>query len=128
MLRRGLVSYTCLLLLACSCFAADGQAPDPQALRRQADAALAKGQSQSRSHDYKLAIESFQAANAIYRRLDDQSGLQSTLDRIATHYLLLADYAQALEYATQSVGLAERLGDKARLGGRTTLSPSSTET
>ena len=115
MLRQGLLFYICLLL-AGSGLATDEQTTDRQALSRQADDLLATARSHSRNHEYKLAIASFQAANAFYRRVDDQSGVQSTLDRIATHYLLLADYAQALDYATQSVRLAERLGDKARLG------------
>jgi diguanylate cyclase (GGDEF)-like protein len=114
-LRRSFL-LICLWLSVQAGVASDAQPPEVEAQRRQAQQFLATAELRSSQHDLRGAVASFLAAGSIFRRIGDERGLQTVLNRVAVHYLFLADYAEALRNATDSVRLAERIGDKARLG------------
>jgi class 3 adenylate cyclase/tetratricopeptide (TPR) repeat protein len=64
---------------------------------------------------YLEALENYNYALAIFRRLKDNTGVANLLNNIGAIYYDRADYPKALEYYLQSLKYAELVGDKLRM-------------
>ncbi|MCG8364549.1 MAG: tetratricopeptide repeat protein, partial [Pseudanabaenales cyanobacterium] len=92
------------------------QADPTDARQTEADQLLERGEQQYGVSQFREALQSWQAALAIYRELGDRAGEGMTLKNIGNVYVNLGDYPQVLEYYQQSLAITRDIGDRATEG------------
>jgi tetratricopeptide (TPR) repeat protein len=77
-----------------------------------------QGIQQQRTSQYATALQSFQAAIAIYREVGDRAGEGSVLNNIGAVYADQGRYTEALSSYQQALTIAREIGDRTREGTR----------
>ncbi len=96
--------------------AASSQTTSTQARKAEADPLLARARQALAEDDYDRALQSFQQALKLYRKMRDLSGEAQALQGIGRAYLDQGRYAQAIQFSEHSLKLARDLHDNALTG------------
>ena len=63
------------------------------------------------SSNFEAAIEYYQEALSLYRKLKDKKGETRTLNALANVYYSLSDFTKAIEYYDESIFVLQSIGD-----------------
>jgi len=83
-----------------------------QARKAEADKLIEQGNRQINTSQYKAALQSYQEALQIYRKIKDRNGESRSLMGLGIAYSFFGQYPLAIDYYTQSLAIKREIGDR----------------
>jgi CHAT domain-containing protein/tetratricopeptide (TPR) repeat protein len=120
-LRRISITALITVLATLSPFSPNWQAPlkslqvlaqTEQAQKVEADRLLAQGIEQYETSQFRAALQSWEQALTIYRKIGDRLEEGYALGNLGLAYHFLGDYAKAIDYQQQYLAIAREIGDR----------------
>ncbi len=76
---------------------------------------LLQGIQQYETSQFREALQSWEAALALYQQITYRQGIANSLNNLGTAYYSLGDYARAIEHLQQSWEIFREIGDRDRI-------------
>ncbi len=101
-----------IILLAILIFSVPSAAQGPQEEFNRAVDIFSNGQAHYNVADFRGAIEKWEAALAIFQKLEQKQAIGVAVANMGVAYNDLGDYRKAISYHEQALAIAEEIGDK----------------